>query len=100
MLGSKGPSVILQRPCSSLASLGGGVAPSQSPVSVTSDALGAKMRKVTRWSGETSGDFTVSAGPRGGAWPKAADMAAAAQAQIRRCFINETPERGGTPEKP
>ena len=31
----------------SLLNLGAGAAPSQSPVSVTSEALGAKMRKVT-----------------------------------------------------
>src|ERR1700722_2994331 len=60
MLGSNGPRVTLQTPCSSLLNLGGGVAPSQSPVSVTSEALGAKIRKVTWWSDETSGDCSVS----------------------------------------
>jgi len=48
MLGSKGPSVTLHTPLSSLVSFGGWVVPSQSPVRVTSDALGARMRKVTR----------------------------------------------------
>src|SRR5277367_2388177 len=60
MLGSNGPRVTLQTPRSSLLNLGGGVAPSQSPVRVTSEALGAKMRNVTRWSDDTSGDCSVS----------------------------------------
>src|ERR1700722_1666720 len=60
MLGSNGPRVTLQTPRSSLLNLGGGVDPSQSPVRVTSEALGAKMRKVTWWSDETSGDCKVS----------------------------------------
>src|SRR4051812_32473530 len=58
MLGSKGPSVTVQTPSSPLASFGGAVVPSQSPVSVTSDALGARMRNVTFRSGSTSGETT------------------------------------------
>src|ERR1700683_5188323 len=74
MLGSKGPRVTLQTPRSSLLNLGAGAEPSQSPVSVTSEALGAKMRKVTRWSDETSGDCSVSltAGSWRGGWAQAA----------------------------
>src|SRR4051794_3215176 len=60
MLGSSGPSVTFQTPPSSLVSLGAGAVPSQSAVRVTSDAFGARMRKVTRWSGSTSGETTVA----------------------------------------
>src|SRR5689334_1772575 len=60
MLGSNGPRVTLQIPLSSFSNLGGGVEPSQSPVNVTSEALGAKTRNVTRRSAETSGDFKRS----------------------------------------
>src|SRR4030095_11117988 len=61
MLGSSGPSVTLQSPVSSLVNLGvAAPGSSQSPVSVTSDALGARMRKVTLRSGWTSGDTTVA----------------------------------------
>ena len=58
MLGSRGPTVRDQRPASSLVNFGGGAAPSQSAVRVTSEALGALMRKVTRWSEWTSGETT------------------------------------------
>src|SRR5580693_2329768 len=100
MLGSKGPRVTLQTPRSSLLNLGAGAAPSQSPVSVTSEAFGAKMRKVTRWSDETSGDCSVSftAGSRRGVCAHAAIANTAAEANARAAkkrdrFIGVPPEK-------
>src|SRR5580704_10703852 len=99
MLGSKGPRVTLQTPRSSLLNFGAGVEPSQSPVSVTSEALGAKMRKVTRWSDETSGDCSVSlsGGSRRGAWAQAGANTAAADndkpANKRDRYISVPPEK-------
>ena len=53
MLGSSGPRVTLHTPTSSFASFGAGADPSQSPVSVTSDAFGARMlRRQPLFAGE------------------------------------------------
>jgi len=82
MLGSKGPSVMLQTPCSSRVSLGGVALPIQSPVKDTSAALGALMRKVTLWSASTSGETT---GLGLCAWP-----ATAASKPTRQAFLSFT----------
>src|SRR5665213_165517 len=74
---ANGPTVTDQSPLSSLVS-GTFVPFSQCPVRVTSFALGASSRKVTRLSDKISGETTRGAAcplpPAGGAWPNEADV--------------------------
>ncbi len=62
MLGGSGPSVTLQTPSASFFIASRPLAGIQSPVNVTSLALGARTRNVTRRSGCTSGETSVSGG--------------------------------------